>query len=884
MTMHRHNMTWVIGLMILTIWPAGRTLGQACAADPGFTPAVTISTPTFTSTLGIGGWSGSDVHLEADLIVDGTSGGGATFSITSGSVVRIDPGVRIIVASDYNLRVMGSTLTDCDNLMWETVEVEPRATVTVNGSLIEHAEVGITSAASAGMDVAQYTVTGSQLLNNDIGIAVEPHDAFHSGRVENSEIAAPSLIAPKAGDVGFAGMAIEGVPSGIDIGDITGAYGDGSGTYNHFHDLNFGVYLVDASAFIQNNLFEDMVADANPNYGIGVGAERTLSTKLPFTVGDFTTTSGIANNLFRDCRIGVFGLSVGLVNIRQNDFEGSGSSILDATMEACVWLQNCTGFHTINRNELLEFLDFGIYVRNNQGPVFIAENTIENVNIFSNPTDRTNAIQLRNLTTTQPSNVRDNTIAGVPVGIAAISPDNAEITGNDITIRKPNPTANNNFGIVGIGYDVGTISENVINVTYCATCTTNTQTRGIYLDASAGVLVDFNDVHDAEAGMFLEGTCSGTNLRCNRINDCTYGFQLDGMVLGAADLGPINGPSGGTTPADNQWYPTTTANRSFASSSSDANAIQWYYRNTPSQFNMTPVVTFNTDDGSISVTSLSPTNDNTGAACSYFRTDGTGDWTAAALRDHQYGALRAYLDTEGLGCHTLMHQKAYDARAVDSSLFVGDGSDVAWQLLLDNVHAGWVDEFRLAKLAWKDGLTAEASALLAGIAPTCAQDAYQMYALDRYWAHFPEVGSIRTLTPTFPFSSSEYAQLESIASLSLSTGGYGTLTARALTDWMPSSDSHISLSKEGEASPTHQGVMLSVYPNPADQIVSIEGLSLQAKEWQVIALDGTAHAVNGEIRDDRLTLRVSDLPPGLYSVIVRSADGHWDRVSFVKTR
>jgi hypothetical protein len=39
-----------------------------------------------------------------------------------------------------------------------------------------------------------------------------------------------------------------------------------------------------------------------------------------------------------------------------------------------------------------------------------------------------------------------------------------------------------------------------------------------------------------------------------------------------------------------------------------------------------------------------------------------------------------------------------------------------------------------------------------------------------------------------------------------------------------------------------------------------------------------------EIRDDRLTLRVSDLPPGLYSVIVRSADGHWDRVSFVKTR
>jgi parallel beta-helix repeat protein len=882
--MHRHNMTWVIGLMILTNWPAGRTLGQACAADPGFTPAVTISTPTTTSSLGVSSWTGTTVHLEADLTVDGTSGGGTTFIIQN-TEVRLDPGVRIIVQSDYSLRVASSTLTDCDNAMWETVEVEPRGECVVTASMIEHAVTAITSRASTSTDVAYFeVVNSSQLLNNYIGVAVESHEAFHTGIVEDSEIAAPSLIAPRAGEVGFAGMAIEDVELGINIGDITGAYGDGSGTFNHFHDLNFGVYLVDAKAFIQNNLFEDMVADASPNYGIGVGAERTLSTKRPFTVGDDNTSAGIANNLFRDCRIGIFGLSVGVAGIFQNDFEGSGSSVLDATMEAGIWLQTCTGTHAIVRNAMEEFLDFGIYVRNNTGQVQVEDNVLENVNILTNPTDRTNAIQLRNLTAPQPSIVTNNTIAGVPVGIAAISPDPAEITGNDITIRKPNPTANNNFGIVGIGHDVGTISENVINVTYCATCTTNTQTRGIYLDASAGVLVDFNDIYDTEAGIFLEGTCSGTNLRCNRINDCTYGFQLDGMVLGAADLGPINGPSGGTTPADNQWYPTTTANRSFASSSSDANAIQWFYRNTPSQYSMIPIAALNTDDAVGPVTSLVPINDNTGAACSYFRADGTGDWTSAALRDHQYGALRDYLDTEGLGCHTLMHQMAYDARAMDSSLFVGDGSDAAWQLLLDNIHAGWVDEFRLAKLAWKEGESAEASLLLAGIAPTCAQDAYLAYALDRYWARFPEVGSMRTLTPTFPFSSSEYAQLESIAALTLAEGGHGTLTARALTDWMPSSDSHVSLSKEGEASSPQRGVMLSVYPNPADQIVSIEGLSLQAKEWQVIALDGTAHAINGEIRDDRLTLRVSDLPPGLYSVIVRSAEGHTDRVSFVKTR
>jgi hypothetical protein len=263
--------------------------------------------------------------------------------------------------------------------------------------------------------------------------------------------------------------------------------------------------------------------------------------------------------------------------------------------------------------------------------------------------------------------------------------------------------------------------------------------------------------------------------------------------------------------------------------------------------------------------------DNTGIACAYFRLDSTSTLSVADQRDHALGGILDHLQAEGLHCGNLVHQGILEGVAVADPdfLFIGDALDATYASLLTGIRAGWVDEFRVAEDLWAHEDLAGANSMLASINPVCPQDAYRQYGLDRYWDRFDEVLTIANLRPWSPFSSSEYSQLETLASLDVSTGGYGTMQARALTDWMPSSDSHNQSQVKDQPSSLHDDLDIRVYPNPATSTLMIDGLNTKLETWEIVDASGRFKSTMGSLTNERLTLQIGNLDPGVYAVILR---------------
>ena len=285
---------------------------------------------------------------------------------------------------------------------------------------------------------------------------------------------------------------------------------------------------------------------------------------------------------------------------------------------------------------------------------------------------------------------------------------------------------------------------------------------------------------------------------------------------------------------------------------------------------MAPLVLFNSNDFSGGVSDLAPTIDNSGAACSYFRSDGSSALSAADERELVLGGILDHLQNSGLDCSNLVHQSILEGVASQSPdfLFVGDALDADYASLLTSIRAGWVDEFRIANASWASNDVAGANITIASINPVCPQDAYRQYGLQRYWNRFDESVNIANLRPSFPFSVSEYAQLENIASLDVQVGGYGTIQARALTDWMPSSDSHAAGLLKDQPTGYMGEINIRLYPNPTASSLTIDGLTPNLQSWQVFDAAGKSQLVPGTLIGERLTLQITGLNPGVYALVL----------------
>lgn len=73
---------------------------------------------------------------------------------------------------------------------------------------------------------------------------------------------------------------------------------------------------------------------------------------------------------------------------------------------------------------------------------------------------------------------------------------------------------------------------------------------------------------------------------------------------------------------------------------------------------------------------------------------------------------------------------------------------------------------------------------------------------------------------------------------------------------------------------------VNVYPNPANNVLNVEGLQV-GSTYVVVSPDGK-HVQSGTIQSEMHTLSLDEMVPGSYIILVKNADGSWAKATFVK--
>ncbi|MBP9796567.1 MAG: T9SS type A sorting domain-containing protein [Chitinophagales bacterium] len=549
------------------------------------TCTLTYSTETLTSTITGDEWDGEKVCLQENLVVDDD------FSINL-SEVYISNDISIIVESPNTLTITNSELFANDE-MWENIYVESGASLNITGSVIADAYIGIF--AENNTSESFLNLYGNHFCNNEIGIYIGTYSAITglTTFILNNEFSAPSLIAPKTGEIGDYGIFIDKVNAtgsgpGIFIGNAIPF--TGSTTYNYFHNINIGIRAFESKVTIQNNLFVNFTSGSgaslpdvfpineNHNFRNTAIVASSNTVKLSqLTVGT-SFISGYYNNEIRNSGIGIQANTYVQPTIISNNISGNvtGSTY---TMRNGISIENYSDEILVTNNRIEKFSDFGIMQTNQlQTSSVIADNIISTVNGFttsmvpigigvSESTGGTNLIQT----------IENNIISDIRTGIWVVNTAKLQAVGNIVDFESTGATLMS-FGLKIKNCPEAFIQSNIVTGD-CTSGSCGGLVRNIYLEGCEFALVDQNYTQYGTAGLWFQSSSIYSNFTCNEIRDCFRGVVWFNILGGITDppIGPaIQSSTGG--PSDNAWFPATTQNRLHVQATTDASAVKWRYR------------------------------------------------------------------------------------------------------------------------------------------------------------------------------------------------------------------------------------------------------------------------------------------------------------------
>ena len=526
-------------------------------------------------------WSATTVLLQFDFIID------VNFVINS-TDIAIMPGVEITVNSGKTLVIYNDSYISAKSGedMWESIHVLAGGTVVIQESTIAHAEMGVFSD-NTTTSAADFQITnGTLFCNNDIGIYIDAYTGgVHPGLVEDTEICALSLIDPVSGSIGLAGIYGDGIngTSSINVGNGN-FIGIGS-EFNTFHDLQYGIFLVNANATITNNKFNDILNSTS--LGIGIYGRASVATPCHVDIGPSTTSAGVYN-YFESVEYGIALTDYYSSNIMKNIFVGNatGSSY---DMRKAIFIDGCPQTHFITFNEIENAHEYGIYCNDNEsGDFYIRSNEIINTPSLSTSLVRTGIFYDLNAPETTDVVITGNTIENVQCGIFARHVQNGlQISTNIIDFKFPTGGLDIASGISIEDCYFAKLDLNILD----GHGATSSSTLGIRIEASEGFRCYFaNDISNCGYGIYCDQDSPDGNIVCNTITNCTRGVCFNDIDDG--NIGPIQGNfSSPFLPSDNKWYPSTGdpstwGNRTIMTGGTDGSTLTWRYRDDDEIYDM----------------------------------------------------------------------------------------------------------------------------------------------------------------------------------------------------------------------------------------------------------------------------------------------------------
>ncbi|MBL7926311.1 MAG: T9SS type A sorting domain-containing protein [Bacteroidia bacterium] len=256
----------------------------------------------------------------------------------------------------------------CNNKMWDGIKMlEPGEKLTLRNTTIADATVGINS-----FNNAVVVLDSCTFLNCYIGVDFERYDESEAeGKVSATKFLGNTLtLEPYAGKTSFAGIL-------CDNASVLN-FGDSKEQPNIFSGSLFGIYSINTSLELHNNIFENLVTDTTlgqPYTGTGVYMTNTnasgniadpvqLWPLHKFWGGNLGLNNG---NTFKNMRYGIITENIE-TNVTNNEFDNVAFGI--KASKGVIKLQTINKNQFINTAQAIELND------NKKAVISITNNTI----------------------------------------------------------------------------------------------------------------------------------------------------------------------------------------------------------------------------------------------------------------------------------------------------------------------------------------------------------------------------------------------------------------------------------------------------------------------------------------------------------------------------
>jgi hypothetical protein len=664
---------------------------------------------------------------------------------------------------------------------------------------------------------------------------------------------------------------------------------------------------------VQNNFFYDMSVPG-ADRGTGIYGECDINTlSIVMTAGDASITSGNHANRFRDCERGIHLENFYNAVIHRNRMTNTPSGSTSVMQEG-ILINNCG--HPYNEqhvtyNDVYNVDNRAIDMRDNAtAAIYIKGNNINSSMTIPTGLVR-RGISVRNtIAATAIVEIDSNQINNMRNGIATLNyTEDLVIRGNTIAVTFPGGmepasgilTENCSNVLIDLYDPSGAAIPNQITGTCTSGC--DDQIIGINIQSCTDFRCYRNIVNDYYPGIRAEGACYGGNFVCNDLDNCTTGFglkNLGGTGLTAIALGiGVNSEifggyylGTGMIPSDNAWTPSsgtsaTWANRTHAyddgggAGPTDGADLNWYYRDAMNELDMEPATTLNTNVApSIAVPTSSLINTpgfdiDIHPRCSF-------PMPRLEEEEGEGGEMLLFIEGGFADTDSLYYSKMitdYAEKLTSGTLenpFQHLNEMSAYRLLKMYPDTEWESEATATVNSWLEGGNTAAffavmdslqqlnpwaaSTILEGVSAISIAEDHYAFVLKVY-----VLGLDSNLHFTLPDIYRD--DIEHIAVQHTLVAGEAVHIARAMLDTTIEFD---GLDYEFKAIAVSDK-RITIYPNPTDRFITVEGSFTQHDLIQIKNLEGKTlqtKVIEDDIAQQQLDL--SELHSGIYILEVYS--------------
>lgn len=796
----------------------------------------------------------------------------SVITVADGGTLNITTGSRIYSSGD----------------MWPGIVVDPGGTLLVTGSTINDAYAAIYCLNNSSTLVSSITVDENSLFcNNEIAIQLNANDASKiTHLIENSEFTAPSLKAPKAGQVGDYGVLLLNAYIGTAYFQVGNSDTYNTDSYNYFHDISIPIRGYSCNFNVQNcGIFNALPSTNLPtstpinesvhspgSIGILATSQNSNNFFRNFYAGLGTTgTIGLYNNFIEDCRFGIIADTKMSSKIYSN-FIGGNVSGSYFSIHYGMKLLNGQSSHDVQENVLTDFKNCAIWMDDiTSGTTTISENVIDLGDTDYALTPTGIRISEASLTNTHAATIENNSIAFMTTGILLQNLNDPLISLNEVDFEWP--ASGNAYGIRTNNCIDAIVTENLVT----GSCNTCSSTIGIYAEDCDGYLADANYVDNCRIGVAIVSSAENGNLTCNEIHNCTYGVGLSAITVvdPVYEFGPVQNGTG--IPSDNSWYTASVANREKNFGSTSVPDLDWYYRNldpSPSPIPSYDMPTSLIDPNIITdlTNALNPILDNsyTGALCDYPYLRLSSDDIEIALGElemqySRWAGNENVLDNSS--SYSIAWMFWWDVQSVEG---LAEALSGALAEAYETVDASNIPILRTMMDSITTGAYEVAAEILNNITPVNTIEETLLHVYEIYLSNLNENNQLQ-------LSDEARQQLLEISTLPADETSYAIHIAQAMLDTL----------MENEFIDEEERIVdfindFFVYPNPATKSITLKFESIFSgiiTLYNITSIKLYTTTVNEETER---TIDISLLKQGLFLLEVESFTGEIKKAKFVK--